>query len=386
MSRVFKRDGRWWIDYNDASGVRRREKVAATERVAKEVLNKTLDKVAREKFLGLVEEKEAGISFAKFADDVWWERVEHTLRKQTRVRWKGIVENHLKPAFRGTLRAIDLEVVELYRAHRLEPKTCASCDGNKNTDDGHPCAECEGTGEAPAVTPSTVNREVSVLRHVLKRAVDWKYLHQYRLAGLKQLPEPDGRTRFLELDQIDSLLRECEESRSPYLRPLVLLALNTGMRRGELLGLSRKSIDWTNKIATLGQTKNGDARKVHLNDTAIEALRELPARFDGRLFPIKDAHAVSRSFGRAVKRAGIEDFHLHDLRHTFASHQAMSGTVGRGLQELLGHRDGRMTARYTHLSDTYLKAAVNGLNLGAKQPTSPENGTHLAPAPKASKG
>lgn len=110
--------------------------------------------------MGLVEEKEAGISFAKFADDVWWERVEHTLRKQTRVRWKGIVENHLKPAFRGALRAIDLEAVELYRAHRLEPKTCALCDGTKNTNE-EPCAECEGTGKASAVTYSTVNREVS---------------------------------------------------------------------------------------------------------------------------------------------------------------------------------------------------------------------------------
>lgn len=225
-----------------------------------------------------------------------------------------------------------------------------------------------------------------MLRHMLKRAVEWKYLHQYRLDGLKQLPEPGGRTRFLELDQIDSLLRECEKSRSLFLRPFVVLALNTGMRRGELLGLSRKSIDWANKIATLGQTKNGDTRKVHLNDTAIEALRALPARLDGRFFPVKDAHTVSRSFGRAVKRSGIEDFHLHDLRHTFASHQAMSGTVGRGLQELLGHRDGRMTERYTHLSDGYLKAAVNGLNLGAKQSIRPENGTHLAPTQKASKG
>ena len=78
----------------------------------------------------------------------------------------------------------------------------------------------------------------------------------HRLAGLRQLGEPDGRSRFLTIDQIDTLLRACEESPSPYLRPFVL-ALKTGMRRGES-GLSRKSIDWANKIATLGQTKNGD--------------------------------------------------------------------------------------------------------------------------------
>ena len=74
------------------------------------------------------------------------------------------------------------------------------------------------------------------------------------------------------------------------------------------------------------------------------------------------------------------------MRSTLASHQAMSETVGRGLQELLGHREGRMTARYTHLSNTYLKAAVNGLHLGAKQRPSHENGTHLALASEASKG
>jgi integrase len=384
MSRVFKRDGGWWIDYNDASEVRRREKVAASKRVAEEILNKTLDKVAREKFLGLVEEKEEGISFARFVDEVWLKRVEHTLRPRTLTRWKGIVENHLKAAFRGALRAIDLAAVELYRAHRLQALTCKACDG-KQSPEGPTCSDCDGTGKAPAVTPSTVNREVSILRHVLKRAVEWKYLHQYRLAGLKQLPEPDGRTRFLELDQIDSLLRECETSRSRSLKPFVLIALNTGMRRGEILGLTRKSIDWANKIATLSHTKNGDARKVHLNDTAIDALRLLPIRFDGRLFPLKDAHTVSRSFRRAVERAGIEDFRLHDLRHTFASHQAMAGTAGRGLQELLGHKDGRMTARYTHLSDGYLKAAVNGLNLGAREGNSPEDGTHLAPAQKAAR-
>jgi integrase len=79
---------------------------------------------------------------------------------------------------------------------------------------------------------------------------------------------------------------------------------------------------------------------------------------------------------RAAKRAGIEDFRLHDARHTFASYQAMAGIQQRGLQALLGHKDSRMTMRYSHLSDAYLKAAVNAVNLGG---LGTENGTYLAP-------
>jgi site-specific recombinase XerD len=94
-------------------------------------------------------------------------------------------------------------------------------------------------------------------------------------------------------------------------------------------------------------------------------------------------------FHHAVSRAGIEDFRLHDLRHTFASYQAMSGVAARGLQSLLGHKDPCMTMRYSHLSEAYLRAAVNGVQLGRggqPAPTGIKDGTYLAPegeAPKA---
>jgi integrase len=132
--------------------------------------------------------------------------------------------------------------------------------------------------------------------------------------------------------------------------------------------VSRKSIDLQNEIATLTDTKNGETRHVRLNDTALDAIRSLPARLDGRLFPFKDAHSISRSFRRAVERAQIENFRLHDLRHCFASYLAMAGVQGRALQELLGHNDARMTARYSHLSNNYLRAAVNSVNLGRERP------------------
>jgi integrase len=231
---------------------------------------------------------------------------------------------------------------------------------------------------------STVNREMTVLKHMLARAVSWEYLGTNRVAGLKPLREPSGRTRFLSLEEIERLLAACEDSISPCLRSFVVVALNTGMRRNEILGLTRRSVDWANRVATLADTKNGEARYVYLNDAALEALRSLPPRLDTtRLFPIGPNQATML-FHRAVKRAGIEDFRLHDLRHTFASYQAMSGVAARGLQSLLGHKDPRMTMRYSHLSEAYLRAAVNGVQLGRGGQAAPlgtKVGTYLAPEP-----
>jgi integrase len=215
---------------------------------------------------------------------------------------------------------------------------------------------------------------------MLKRAVRWEYLGRDPVGVWPISKEASfRRSRFLAPDEIPTVLAACDESRSPYLKAFVLVALNTGMRRGEILSLTRKSVDWQNQVATLEDTKNGETRHVPLNDTAIAALRSLPVRLDGRLFPFKDGHCVTRAFRRAVKRAGIEDFRLHDLRHTFASHHAMQGLQGRGLQALLGHKDPRMTMRYSHLSDTYLKAAVNAVNLGSAAANESKDGTYVAP-------
>ena len=374
MSRVFKgKDGIYCIDYLDANGVRHREKVCPNKRVAEEALNAVLTDVARQVFVGPTDSK---ISFSDFAK-VWSDRVSPTLSDRTAERWTGIVENHLKIAFKGNLRGITLEAIEGYIAHRLDTRrVCSRCNGAKvvkvETEEME-CPKCEGKGELPKVTPATVNREVGVLRHMLKRAVSWKYLARNPIDGWKPLREAPGRVRFLLPDEVTRLMVACDESRSIYLKAFVLVALNTGMRRSEVLSLTRKSIDWVNRVATLETTKNGDSGHIPLNDTAFEALRSLPARIDGKLFPFKDDHAISRSFARAAERAGLEDFHLHDLRHSFASAHAANGTQQRGLQALLRHKDTRMTARYSHLTDKYLRVAVDAVNIGADLASAPES-------------
>ena len=351
MSRVFQREknGPYWIDFKDASGVRHRRKIGRSKRVAREVLDGLLGNVARRQYLGVVEDSQ--ICLADFAK-TWRQRVEPHLKPRTALRWFGIIENHVKPYFKGSLRSITGASVESYVAKRLEA----------------------------GANPQTVNRELSVLRHIIKRAVRWEYLERDPVGKWPFSKEAAfRRSRFLSQEEISRLLMACEESRSPYLKPFVLVALNTGMRRNEILNLTRRSIDWQNRLATLEDTKNGETRHVPLNDSALEALRSVPVRLDGLLFPFKDDHSVSRAFHRAVERAGIADFRLHDCRHTFASYHAMAGVQGRGLQSLLGHKDPRMTVRYSHLSDAYLHTAVNAVNLGAFVENGDKNGTYLAP-------
>ncbi len=346
MSRVFKRDGSYWVDFNDAQGVRRRKKIGPSKRIAQEVLDGLLGSVARRQHLGIIDD--SAISFADFTN-VWWERVSPALKPRSQERWLGIIDPHLKPAFPGSLRTITRAQGESYIAKRMEA----------------------------GAAPSTINREATVLKHVLSRAVRWEYLSLNPIAGMKPLQEPSGRTRFLSLEEIGALLKACETSDSDYLKAFAIVAMNTGMRRNEILSIGRKSVDWSNRLVTLADTKNGETRHVYLNEAAYEALKALPARLDGRMFPL-GPNQVTMLFRRAAKRAKLEDCRLHDLRHTFASYQAMSGVAGRGLQALLGHKDARMTMRYSHLSDSYLRAAVDGVVLGGE---TPKDGTHLAPAP-----
>jgi len=345
MARVFKRGGFYWIDFKDAAGRRRRINAHVTDkRIATEILHDKLAKVARREHLGVIDD--SAIPFADFADE-WWKRVRHALRPRTQERWQGIVEKHLKPAFTGSLRAINVAQVEAYRARRA----------------------------AKSAAPATINGEVDVLKHMVARAVAWEFLASDPLASraqLKPLKEPKGRVRYLLPDEVKRLLAACEsvgegaELTGPYLLTFALIALNTGMRRNEILGLERRAIDWDQRTAKLEETKNGEPRLVRMNATALAALKSLPPRLDSpRFFPFKP-NQVSEAFMRAVRRAGIADFRLHDCRHTFASYQAMSGTVGKGLQDLLGHRDGRMTERYTHIADAYLADAVERVQLGAE--------------------
>jgi integrase len=178
--------------------------------------------------------------------------------------------------------------------------------------------------------------------------------------------KPEGRLRYLEVDEIRRLLGACQRSGNPDLALAVVVALNTGMRKGEILGLEWPRIDLSSARITLYTTKSARPRGVPINGDLYDALVAFEpdaTRRQGRL--------VSRDYGRAAsqirkafgacRRAGIVGFRFHDLRHTAASHMVMRGASLQEVKEILGHSDLRMTLRYAHLSPAHLRAAVNRL-------------------------
>lgn len=215
---------------------------------------------------------------------------------------------------------------------------------------------------ARTLAPATVNRELALLRRMLGLAVEWQLLERHPLTGVKALQEPPGRVRFLAPEEIAALLSACD----PHLRPIVVCALNTGMRRDENLGLTWDQVDMRQRFIRVTHTKSGKARAIPINDGLLEELRRLP-RGVGAAYIFVNAETgtryvdIKKAFTAAVGRAGLSDFRFHDLRHCFGTYvQAGTGDL-RVTQALLGHADIRMTVRYSHVSDGRLRDAVAAL-------------------------
>jgi integrase len=211
------------------------------------------------------------------------------------------------------------------------------------------------------LAPGSVNRELAVLRHLLRMAAseDCEYLEKAPTVKLMKMPE--GRLRYLTAEEAARLLDECRKAatyndpqrRSPHLYPVVMIALHTGMRKGEILGLTWDRVDLSRGVFILTKTKAKRRREVPMNLIVYKVVSALP-RTGPRLF----GRSVRTAFGAAVKRAGLKDFHFHDLRHTFASWLTMKGRPLKEVSELLGHHSITMTERYAHLAPEHLKQAV----------------------------
>ena len=197
---------------------------------------------------------------------------------------------------------------------------------------------------------------------MLNKAITWGYLDVNPLPNVKRLAEPDGRLRYLDAEEIERLLAACP----PYLCPIVVCALHTGMRRGEILGLTWDRVDMKQRIIQVTGTKTGRNRTIPINDPLLEALRHLPRHLGtDYVFWNHETEtryvSIKRAWRTALKKAKISGFRFHDLRHTFASHVQMGLGDLRATQTLLGHADPRMTMRYAHLSDDRLREAVRSL-------------------------
>jgi integrase len=216
------------------------------------------------------------------------------------------------------------------------------------------------------VSPYTVANELTVLRHMLRLARRWGYVDQVPDVDMPRKPE--GRQRYLEEEEIGRLLVTCRRSRNPYLAAIVTIAVNTGMRKAEILGLTWERLDLSTSRITLYRTKSGKPRGVPMNSAVygtLVALQPDAAQRAGLVFRRSADRAwgqIRRAFTTALERAEIKGFRFHDLRHTAASHMVMRGASLKDVQEILGHADYKMTMRYSHLSPAHLRAAVDRLD------------------------
>jgi len=220
--------------------------------------------------------------------------------------------------------------------------------------------------------PATANRMLACLKHMLTKAVDWNMANEEtlkRVRKVKFLKENNIRLRFLNADECKRLIGCC----SPHLKPIVTTAVNTGMRRGEILSLKWEQIDLRHGYISLTDTKSGEGREVPINDTLGAMFEKMPHSIesiyvftdrDGK--PYKD---VKKSFSTALRNAEIYDFRFHDLRHTFASQLVMKGVDLTTVKELLGHKSIIMTMRYAHLAPEHKTKAVKVLDEVLKSST-----------------
>jgi len=229
-------------------------------------------------------------------------------------------------------------------------------------------ADVEKWRNKQTTSKATINRKTATLQAALQRAVDWDMLKNNPLAKLKAL-KVDKRAVIRYLDTSEATrLNKAMHKASVWLKTLVVVALNTGLRRGELWNLQWADVDLRRGILTVhGKgAKSGQTRHVPLNEIAIQAFKD----FRKRTFkdttplpslPIFGRHEFKKAFATLLKRAEIEEFRFHDCRHTFASNLVMAGVPLNTVRELMGHASIEMTLVYAHLAPASLQAAVDKL-------------------------
>lgn len=324
---VFKKNNDYWIDYY-CNRKRYREKVGPNKVLAENALRKRKLDIAENKFLG---KKNGRVKFDTFADE--YEKM-HCVHLRS---YKRSHEVHLK-IWREYFKGKYLDEITVYDIEKFKMK------------------------RRDEVLPATINRSLACLKSLFNKAIAWGKYHSVNpVSRVKMFKENNKRMRFLEKEEIHKLINNCDG----HLRPIVIVALNTGMRFGELMSLKWTDIDYERHIIYLERTKNDEKRQSPMNDVVCDALMNIPKHssspyiFTSHKSNKNPYTTVKKSFFTALKKSDINNFHFHDLRHTFASHLVMNGVDLNTVRELLGHKSINMTLRYAHLSPNHKQKAVD---------------------------
>ncbi len=322
---TFPKGKNWYIDYR-FKGRRIREMVGPSKVLAQAVLQKRKVEIAENKFLDV--QKDSKIKFKDFAATYL-----EMHSKPNKLSWKSSDFYILKSlvSFFGEkcLSEIDSLMVEEYKIERRMQ-----------------------------VSPATTNRALACLKSMFNRAIDWNMAKDNPVKKVKFFKEQTGRLKYLEQEQIAKLLRVC----APMLKAIVTVAIHTGMRKSEIKFLHWNDIDFKKGFICLLRTKNNEKRYIPINTAVREALMSVRKHPDSSyVFWGKDGEPFNfrKSFETALRKCDIFAIRFHDLRHTFASHLVMAGVDLNTVRELLGHKDLKMTLRYSHLSPDHKTRAVD---------------------------
>jgi len=338
---IYEIGKKWYIDlYVDG---RRKRKAIGSRREAENALTAVKADILRGEFKF---KRESKVHFEAFAQDYLnhvktnkkksWQRDDNSLK-------------FLKAYFVGMLLSkISPWDIEEYKKKRLAGEITIKLDpgGRKRTN--------------WKVKPATINRELACLKHMFTLAKKWKIADENPVKEVQFFQEQQIEMRILTREEIERLL-ECA---SPRWRPIILVALNTGMRKGEILHLKWSDADFDNQFLLLRETKSNRPRKVPMSGFVAETLRGLKKEKEyvfanpqtGK--PLSD---LQTGFKAACKKAGIRDLRFHDLRHTAATYMVMGGVDLVTVKEILGHATIQMTMRYAHPTPENKRHAVEVL-------------------------
>jgi len=331
---LFKRGSVWWMSFVYQGKQYRKSTETTDGKLAKRIFDKVRGEIAEGKWFERLpgEDKDFEEMMEKYMK-------EHSIPKKASTKRDKTSLLHLNPFFgKSLLTEITPSLINQYKVKRRE----------------------EGA------TPATVNRELALMKHAFSLAVrEWEWAKDNPVKKISMERENNKRDRWLMPEEEKKLLEVCPA----WLQDIVLFALNTGMRLGEILSLCWKAVDMNRRTAVVFKSKNGERRTIPLSETALDVLKtkskirsiRSDLVFYNENHKKYDYSDLERAFRVALIKAKIEDFRFHDLRHCFATKLVQGGVDLYKVQLLLGHKTPLMTQRYAHHYPESLRAGIEVL-------------------------
>jgi integrase len=320
---LYKRGSTWWMCFFVESKKVRRSTRTTSKKLAQKIYEKAKGEVAQGKF-----------QISDKLDMPFDMLVDECLEKHSKVEKKSYLNDlYQAKMFKRFFKSTPIGKIAAYdfKAWRQWRSEQTTIRGNK-------------------IKIATLNRELKWLKKIFSLAVEWGWITENPALKIKCLKGETHRTRFLANEEVARLI----ENSIVHLKPIIIAAISTGMRRGEIFDLKWKDVDIEHGFIRVEKTKNSESREIPINPYLSETLQGMveSRKLGNYVFCNEDGKKwcdIRGSFQSALRRSGIKDFRFHDLRHTAASLYASRGCDLVTLQHLLGHKSINMTMRYAHL-------------------------------------